>query len=727
MRLLSLGTYPITVPRHGGQIRVSALHRILRESGWNTRHIAVYPDRHYDGEPTSEWNVCIPERLLRRLHTEQGRVDVDAADFLIEDERERAVVSTAIDRFRPDVILLEQCWLWPFVRLYREERNAAHVPVVYSSQNVEQFLMPNLVADLDPHARDRLVRKTRDIETDLLRHASGVIAVSQADAEAFRAECRDVLVATNGVWPRQEATNLEDWSRRLKAYSVAVFVGSAHPPNASGFATMVGPSLAYLAPDERVVAIGGVCSILDEVETYAEHRGVNAARVVRVGVQDGGSLSALIELCDLILLPIAEGGGTNLKTAEALYNRKPIVGTSLAFRGYESFARFPGVHVCDEPERFKRTIVEIFRGGNRLPRHSVEQVQELNQLLWSTTLAQVPEFLLRRVDRDELATNSAPAWATRTRSARRHIPGDVVTSDNLATILSGGWYQLEAGGVWSRDTVAILTIGFEPNVPMPMTVALNLRRVPGSGVPTRVRIYSPVALRASAKIDTDEPCVMECNIEAGDLYEDGSTELFVQVAGLVSPKELGLFPDERRLGVRLERLEIRDAVERFEIASPEKRKFSLSLPLKRAIRTTRLRKAREKDLALIKPLFDAAYYLEQYPDVARSGRDPLEHFLSIGAAETRKPNAFFDPRWYIQEYPDVGREGSDPLIHYLNYGWREGRHPGPDFNVRQYLLSYPDVVQSGMEPLTHYLAVGRAEKRTVAAVRSASSRAPAGQ
>jgi hypothetical protein len=36
--------------------------------------------------------------------------------------------------------------------------------------------------------------------------------------------------------------------------------------------------------------------------------------------------------------------------------------------------------------------------------------------------------------------------------------------------------------------------------------------------------------------------------------------------------------------------------------------------------------------------FDAAYYLERYPDVAAAGADPVIHYVRFGAAEGRRPN-----------------------------------------------------------------------------------------
>ncbi|HEX9668772.1 MAG TPA: glycosyltransferase [Thermoanaerobaculia bacterium] len=44
----------------------------------------------------------------------------------------------------------------------------------------------------------------------------------------------------------------------------------------------------------------------------------------------------------------------------------------------------------------------------------------------------------------------------------------------------------------------------------------------------------------------------------------------------------------------------------------------------------------------LRPLFDTCYYLRSYPDVRRTGMDPLAHYLSSGAVEGRKIHHRFD-------------------------------------------------------------------------------------
>jgi hypothetical protein len=118
-----------------------------------------------------------------------------------------------------------------------------------------------------------------------------------------------------------------------------------------------------------------------------------------------------------------------------------------------------------------------------------------------------------------------------------------------------------------------------------------------------------------------------------------------------------------------------------------------------------------RSLVLESGLFDRAYYLERYADIAASGADPLDHYLSVGAAELRDPTPCFRTAFYLAHSPDVAAGGINPLVHYLLWGAREGRDPSPFFDTSFYLDANPDVRASGANALAHFLVRGRREGR----------------
>jgi hypothetical protein len=79
-----------------------------------------------------------------------------------------------------------------------------------------------------------------------------------------------------------------------------------------------------------------------------------------------------------------------------------------------------------------------------------------------------------------------------------------------------------------------------------------------------------------------------------------------------------------------------------------------------------------------------------------------------------RSSGLFDAAWYLERYGDIARSKLDPAEHYLRCGWREGRRPGPEFDGAKYLRANPDVAASGVNPLVHYLEHGKAEGRLLA-------------
>lgn len=72
-------------------------------------------------------------------------------------------------------------------------------------------------------------------------------------------------------------------------------------------------------------------------------------------------------------------------------------------------------------------------------------------------------------------------------------------------------------------------------------------------------------------------------------------------------------------------------------------------------------------------------------------------------------SGLFDSAWYAKRYPDIGQTNTDPVQHFVTHGAAEDRQPGPGFDVTWYLDTYPDVADSGLDAFTHYVRLGRAD------------------
>lgn len=107
-------------------------------------------------------------------------------------------------------------------------------------------------------------------------------------------------------------------------------------------------------------------------------------------------------------------------------------------------------------------------------------------------------------------------------------------------------------------------------------------------------------------------------------------------------------------------------------------------------------------------LFDEAYYLAAYPDVAGSGRDPLDHYLVHGATEGRNPSPWFDTLYYLDNNPELALSGINPLLHFCETGWKHLRNPSREFDVWWYWATYLDPAIEDRNPLSHFIQEGAA-------------------
>jgi hypothetical protein len=557
MKMLTLSTYRIDMPRHGGQVRLNAIHMVLRSKGWATQNLSVYTPSAGDLPGSDEWLFPFDAKFNELLQSTKGRTDVDAADYILSNSDRFDEASAKIDEFEPDVFWLEQPWLWPLVAEYKRSRPSCSAKVVYGSQNVEADLIKNVLGPLPRESAERIVAKAKKIENDLCANADAIVGVSKADLSKFSHFNKPAELFENGVWPRAAPSGVDYWRKELRHFSTVLFVGSAHPPNAAGFRQLLGDNLSYLAPDERIIVLGSVIGLLEKPGFYPDNRGLNLSRLLPVGVQDANGLSTMIELARGIILPISEGGGTNLKTAEALYNRKKIVATSTAMRGFEDFAEFPGVTISDTREDFVASVKQVLAdNGSAALSHSEEQIESLNSLVWTSRLKNLPSFLSRLTQKFDtgygLPSNSVITAKEPYRS--------VLTPGMLRPFLGQGWHDFERQGTWSKDNFAVLKLELRAIPRKLVYVAAFVEFYVPRSKKVHLDIYTPSGHQTSHTISrSTRKQVISITLTEGDFDDSGLTEIYFESDELFRPNEHSRSPDERKIGFRLNKLQVGDS------------------------------------------------------------------------------------------------------------------------------------------------------------------------
>ena len=380
MKIVSLGIYPISRPLHGGQRRVAAIAKLAREAGHVFEYVPIYSRQSYpDGSPT-ERQTALPKDIAEALHAHKGREDLHFAAVLGADH---ALVRSVIDKLgalAPDIVQFEQPWLYPLFRdALRNDPRLQHARLIYSAQNVETELMAL------PWQRE-----TRALEQQITRDADLVVAVSESDRETFsrwrKPDQHPVLVAPNGSWaPDLEASPAP---ARLFENEYAVVVGSAHPPNAEGYWQAIGQIPGFLPPGTTLVVAGGMSRLITSDPRFHRFPMLAEAFISTMPEISEETLNALLFHAKTICLPIISGGGTNLKTAEALLWLKPVVAMRPAMRGYQGAPDLSGVYVADTGGQFRGLLRDVMTG--RLT--SRRKPQDVERFTWAAQLAPLIDY-----------------------------------------------------------------------------------------------------------------------------------------------------------------------------------------------------------------------------------------------------------------------------------------------------------------------------------------------
>lgn len=398
MRILQLSTHTTLIPRHGGKLRSHHIGRVLEEAGFELRRLAFCfrepSDLHDEREPIID--ASMSAFWGQAEHLAFGPSASVATDYLtsVAALRSPALLAAFDAAFRsaaPDAVLLEHPWSWPLIERLPEVRER-RVRVIYSSQNVEAHLKRDILRSEGTTPPAGLLEEVEKLERGLVVHADAVVACTAKDAEVFRGwGARRAIVAPNGG-VRRERGHLRGIlpSPLLPRQPYALVVGSAHPPNISGFVNLVAPWLPLLRPGERVAIAGGAGEAIAAALGAGGLATLVQSRVVVLGVLDEISLDCVLANTRALMVPIEYGGGSNVKTAEALLSGRPVVATTAALRGFDVGSGLAGLSVADTPEAFGAAVLDLLQ----TPRSGIRADEPaLAALLWENTVSPLVRFL----------------------------------------------------------------------------------------------------------------------------------------------------------------------------------------------------------------------------------------------------------------------------------------------------------------------------------------------
>lgn len=235
-------------------------------------------------------------------------------------------------------------------------------PLIYDSFNAE-FDLQRSIFEAERGSLRRLPgalysfvqwRRLTRYERQVVREAAHTIAVSDADAEAFRrlAPGCPVSVVPNGIDVARYA--IADTSLDLGPAPL-VFTGSmGYRPNVDAalwFANRVLDRVRAHVPDARFFIVGS-----------RPHHRLNSLRD-RDGVQITGwvpDVNPFLSAAAVYVVPLRMGSGTRLKLLQAMAARLAVVSTQIGAQGLD-VQDGEQLRLADTEEGFARAVIELLR------------------------------------------------------------------------------------------------------------------------------------------------------------------------------------------------------------------------------------------------------------------------------------------------------------------------------------------------------------------------------
>lgn len=388
--VLLLTTYPIRTPRHGGQHRAANIAEHYTSAGFTVYPAGVLGSDLYPLEPG--FDLFPTHQRLARYIDPPFLMDDWAIGQMYADDTHAFERLCHLIPVKPDIIHVELPWLVAFANKFNREHCQGQAKLIYGSQNIESTLKEGIVRQYrGTQAAEDSRHRVHLTELSAISVSDAVICVSEHDARWIQERiAARIVVAPNGV-----ADSSPDFFAIRKAAEIAgnhqyaLYCASAHPPNISGFLELLGGGLGSLSPRQKIIIVGSAGPHIANSETARKSRSLSNALIV-AGEQDSSVLSALISGAHCMLLPITLGGGTNLKTAEALWAGKHIVATSKALRGFESYIDAQGVRIADDAPSYKRALFDAMQEAPLCLDESERHRRQA--LLWSHALAPLGEL-----------------------------------------------------------------------------------------------------------------------------------------------------------------------------------------------------------------------------------------------------------------------------------------------------------------------------------------------
>lgn len=400
-KILIVAPYPIAKPYHGGQKRAKALFNYYKSLFLEAKFVGVFHRGQYPDWGNDDILLGQPD-IIKEVDEKPYASELITGRAIYKDIHVRSHMAKLLMEYIPDIIHIEQPFPYLGLSVLLTELNI-HPKIIFGSQNIEYSLKDRIFKEfkIPLEISESLTQQTKKLEIDLSQKANLVIAVNNEDAKVHRGMgAKRCIVIPNGIDKVPVSKHAADYWRNLSKKeginNIVLFVGSGHPPNWEGFLKFVGDNTEFIPARSKIFVAGGVAEYFAQHYRYKNRHAKFWSGVKYIGQLEEDRLSALLHVCDLIILPITTKRGSNLKTAEAILSRKKIVSSTNAFKGFEQYRKLPNIYIANSREDFQTSILTALKAEYINPTTAELQLSE--QVQWKYCLKPL-EKEVRRVIR----------------------------------------------------------------------------------------------------------------------------------------------------------------------------------------------------------------------------------------------------------------------------------------------------------------------------------------
>ncbi|MFA8393867.1 hypothetical protein ACEPUD_27545 [Burkholderia ubonensis] len=395
-KILQVTTYPIDHPDHGGKLRSFYIRKSLREKFC----VETLSFSLGQGDSIEGLGVNLDHDGCMQVIKNGYLADWGINDYLENRPELKARIVSAVKAFSPDIVLIEQPFMWPLIEEMLRSRVIGDALVVYSSHNNEYALKKSVYEGIFQGGDLELnLARVAEIECGIAQRADLSLAVTEGDVEYLKSMApeTDVLLYRNGHQGINDAPAKSRWQQKFKDYERNwVFVGSWHPPNIDGLHALIAGGINDLPSGRLKVWVFGNAGP-GLMATY----GLKESDLPNFSIQglaETDEINSAIAAATGVVLPVWGGGGSNLKTAQALLSGKTVVGSKYSFRGFENYMSEPGVFLFESPAELVGGMGSV-KMDEPYSRPNVER-----DLKWENLLSDLPGkiegYFLKKVLRD---------------------------------------------------------------------------------------------------------------------------------------------------------------------------------------------------------------------------------------------------------------------------------------------------------------------------------------